>query len=128
MSILKPDSLIFTFNLYIFSSKYEVDIPKAVLIFLPIVFSEVRGSPAARDLLKAGYFSYDPELRSLFPQENWDQLSSSSYKACKLALTSKGDKTIPHPVAEIGKSSQGFFVSSGEVALLKDKYVQICLL
>ena len=108
MSISKPDSLIFTFNLGIFSSQYsvDVDIPKAILIFLPIVFSEVRGSASARDLLEAGYFSLHPHLRSLYPQENWDQLSSSSFKACMLALTAKGDNpTIPDPDAEIGTSS-----------------------
>ena len=101
VSILKPESLIFTFNLYIFSSEYEI--AKAVLIFLPRVFSAARGSTAARDLLKAGHFSFDPQLRSLYPQENWDQLSSSSYKACKLALTANGDNlTIPDPDVEIG--------------------------
>ena len=121
-----------TFNLCILSSN-KVDVAKAVLIFLPIVFLEARGSAAARDLLKTRYFSFDPQLRSLYPQENWDQLSSSSYKACKLALTAKGDNlTIPDPDVEIGTSSwgtkqQGFYVSSGEVTLLKDKYVQICL-
>ena len=41
-------------------------------------------------------------------------------------------QTIPDPDVEIGTSSwgtkqQGFYVSSGEVALLKDKYVQIYL-
>ena len=112
VSISKPDSLIFTFKLCILSSQYEVDvdIPKAILIFLPIVFSEVRGSAAlaARDLLKAGYFSLHPQLRSRYPQENWDQLSSSSCKACMLALTAKGDNlTISDPDAAIGKSSWG---------------------
>ena len=110
VSILKPDSLIFTFILYIFSSKVKVDVSKAVLIFLPIVFSKAGGSAAARDLLKAqaGHFSVDPRLRSRYPQENWDQLSSSSYKACELALTAEGDNpTIPDPEAEIGTSSRG---------------------
>ena len=112
MSISKSDSLIFTFNLSIFSRDYNVDISKAVLIFLPIVFSAARGSAAlaARDLLKAGYFSLHPHLRSLSPHENWDQLSSSSYKACELALTAEGDSdnpTIPDPEADIGTSSRG---------------------
>ena len=88
---LKTGFIDLTFNHYILSSKYEVDVAKAVLIFLPIVFSEARGSAAARGLLKAGYFSFDPRLRSTSPQENWDQLSSSSYEACKLALTAEDD-------------------------------------
>ena len=95
VSILKPHSLIFIFNLCIFSSESNVNVSKAVLIFLPIVFSAARGSPAAGDLLKSGHFSFNPELRSLSPQENWKQLSSSSYKACKLALTAKGDSDNP---------------------------------
>ena len=121
VSILKPDSLIFTFNLCIFSSEYEVDIPKAVLIFLPIVFSAVRGSATARDLLKAGYFSLHPRLQSLFPHENWDQLSSSSYKACELALTTEGDNpTIPDPEAEIGTSSWGSALYTMSRRLIED--------
>ena len=108
MSILKPDPLVFTFKLCIFSRNYEADVLKAVLIFLPIVFLEARGSAAARDLLNAGYFSLDPKLRSRHPLENWDQLFSSSYKACKLALTAKGDNpTFSDPDAEIGTSSWG---------------------
>ena len=118
MSILKSDSLIFTFILRvcIFSSHDENfardDIAKAVLIFLPIVFSEARGSAAARDFLKAqaGHFSVGPKLRSRFPRENWDQLFSSSYKACELALTAEGDSdnpTIPDPEADIGTSPRG---------------------
>ena len=109
MRILEPDSLIFTFNLCIFSSESNVNVSKAVLIFLPIVFSAARGSPAAGDLLKSGHFSVGPKLRSRYPQENWDQLFSSSYKACKLALTAEGDNTtIPDPDAEIiGTSSCG---------------------
>ena len=121
MSILKPDSLMFTFNLCIFSSKYKVDVSKAVLIFLPIVFSEARGSAAAQDLLKAGYFSLDAQLRSLFPHENWDQLSSSSYKACELALTTEGDNpTIPDPEAEIGSSSWGSALYTMSRRLIED--------
>ena len=39
----------------------------------------------------------------LSPQENRDQLFSSCYKACELALTAEGDNTsIPDPDAEIG--------------------------
>ena len=116
MSILKLESMIFEFNLFIFSSKMleevEVDIPKAVLIFLPIVFSQARGSAAALKLLEAGSFSFDPWLQKQFPQENWDQLFSSCYSACKLAITAGGDmpvQTIPEPGAkpEIGRSSRG---------------------
>ena len=92
-SILEPESLVFTFNLHLnFSSKiekYEVDIPKSVLIFLPIVFSQARGSAAALDLLEAGSFSFDIRLQTRFPQENWDELFSSSYTACKLAIGRK---------------------------------------
>ena len=113
--------------------KVEVDIPKAVLIFLPIVFSQARGSAAALDLLGAGSFSFDPRLQTRFPQENWDQLFSASYEACKLAIapegdnldialegasdnaterdnlaiTAEGDKpTIPESDAELGTSSR----------------------
>ena len=128
MSILKPYSLIFTFDLSIFSRNdnvdiSNVDISKAVLIFLPIVFSAARGSaaPAARDLLKAGYFSLDPQLRSISPHENWDQLSSSSYEACKLALAAKGDNpTIPDPDAEIGTSSWGSALYTMSRRLVED--------
>ena len=115
MSILKTESMVFAFNLCIFSTsrkmeKYEVNIAKAVLIFLPIVFqvSQVGRSAAALNLLKAGSFSVDPQLRRQFPQENWDQLFSASYKACKLAIAAAGDKpTIPEPDAVIGTSSRG---------------------
>ena len=76
----------------------EVDIPKAVLIFLPIVFSHAGRSAATLDLLGAGSFSFDPQLRRRFPEENWDQLISTCFKACKLAITAKGDKpTIRKP-------------------------------
>ena len=94
MSIVKPESIIFTFNLFIFSSEIilkKVDIPKAVLIFLPMVFSQVGRSAAALDLLGAGSFSFHPKLRERFPQENWDQLLSASYEACKLAIAAEGD-------------------------------------
>ena len=93
MSILKPETIVFTFNLFIFSSEIlkNVDIPKAVLIFLPIVFSQVGRSAAALDLLGAGSFSFHPQLREQFPQENWDQLLSASYEACKLAIAEEGD-------------------------------------
>ena len=117
VSILKTESMVFAFNLCIFSTsrkmeKYEVDIPKAVLIFLPIVFSQASGSAAALDLLEAGSFSFHPELRKRFPQENWDQLFSSSYTACTLAIATGGDmpeQTIREPRAkpEIGRSSKG---------------------
>ena len=96
MSILKPESVVFTFNLFIFSSKTlednEVDIlVKAVLIFLPIVFSQAGRSAAALDLLGAGSFSFNPRLQTRFPHENWDQLFSTSYAACKLAIAAEGD-------------------------------------
>lgn len=80
---------LYIYNLCFFSSKIEkfkVDIPKAVLIFLPIVFSKARRSDASH-LIEAGSFRIDPELPRRFPQENWDQLFSSSYKACKSAIS-----------------------------------------
>ena len=93
---------LYIYCLCMFSSKteeYGADILKAVLIFLPIVFSqpEARRSAVALDLLEAGSISFDPRLRRRFPQENWDQLLSSSFKACKLAITAKGKPTIPEP-------------------------------
>ena len=91
---------------------YEVDLLKAALIFLPIVFSQARGSAAALDLLKAGSFSFNPRLQTRFPHENWDQLFSSSYTACKLAIATGGDmpvQTIPEPSVkpEVGRSPRG---------------------
>ena len=74
MGILKRESLIF--NLCFLSSKieiYEADIPKAVLIILPIVFSEAKRSVELLRLLDAGSFSFDSRLPKRFPQENWDQ-------------------------------------------------------
>ena len=76
---------LYIYNLSIFSSKiekYEVDIPKAVLTFLPIVFSKARQSDVVR-LLEAWPSNIDPELPRRFPQEDWNRLFSSSYKACK---------------------------------------------
>ena len=122
MSILKPETMVFTFDLFIFSSIFlkenEVDIIKAVLIFLPIVFSQAGRSAAALELLVAGSFSFNPHLQRRFTQENWDQLFSASYKACKLAIAAEGDmpvqmisetgaQTIPEPSAKIGMSSRG---------------------
>ena len=104
---------LYIYCLCFFSSemeKYGADIPKAVLIFLPIVFSqpEARQSAVALDLLEAGSIIFDPRLRRRFPQENWDQLLSSSFNSCKLAITAKDDKpTIPASDAEIGTSSRG---------------------
>ena len=85
--------MVFAFNLFIFSSEMlgKVDVPKAVLIFLPIVFSQAGRSAATLDLLRAGSFSFDPQLKRQFPQENWDQLFSASYEACKLAIAAEGD-------------------------------------
>ena len=113
MSILKPESLVFAFNLFIFSSIFlkenEVDIIKAVLIFLPIVFSQAGRSAAALELLVTGSFSFNPHLQRRFTQENWDQLFSASYKACKLAIAAPEDDkpTIPESDAAIGTSSRG---------------------
>jgi hypothetical protein len=111
--ILKPEPLISTVITSAFFcskiGKYKVDIPKAVLIFLPIVFSQAGRSDASLRLLDAGSFSFDPQLPRRFPQENWNQLSSSSYKACMLAIGAKGDEpTIPEPSAhvEIGTTSR----------------------
>ena len=94
MSILQPESIIFTFNLFIFSSeileKNEVDVPKAVLVLLPIVFSQAGRTAAALDLLRSGSFRF-PQFQRRFPKENWDQLFSVSYEACKLAIASEGE-------------------------------------
>ena len=73
---------------------YEVDLLKAALIFLPIVFSQARGSAAALDLLEAGSFRFDPQLQTRFPQENWEELFSSCYTACKLAVDRYGLRTM----------------------------------
>ena len=70
----------------------EVEISKAVLVFLPIVFSHAGRSASTLVLLGAGSFSLDPHIRKRFPQENWDQLISSSFRACELAITAKGDE------------------------------------
>ena len=70
----------------------DVVIPKAVIIFLPIVFSHAGKSAATIDLLGAGSFSFDPWLPTQFPEENWDELSSACFKACKLAITAEGSK------------------------------------
>ena len=81
---------LFIYNLCIFSSKlvkYEVDIPKAVLIFLPVVFSQAGRSDASLHLLEAGFFSFDAQLPERFPQEDWNQLFSSCYKAWKSAIS-----------------------------------------
>ena len=87
--------MVFTFNLFIFSSeilkKNDVDIPKAVLIFLPIMFSQAGRSAATLRLLRAGSFRFHAQFQRRFPQENWDQLFSASYKACKLAIAAEGD-------------------------------------
>ena len=106
VSILKPESSVFTFNLFIFSREIleenNVDIPKAVLIFLPIVFSQAGRSDATQRLLRAGSFSFNPQLQTRFPQENWRQLVSASYEACKLAIAAKGDN-----IAILASESEG---------------------
>ena len=124
MSILKPESLIFTFYLWVFSTskieKYKVDIPKAVLTFLPIVFSQARRSAAALDLLESGSFSFDPQLPRRFPFENWDELFLSSYNACRLAIAAEGasdtqtitEPTITEPDTEIGTENWDVVLSS----------------
>ena len=100
---------LYIYNLCIFFSskmeKHQVDIPKTALVFLPIVFSQIRRSDASH-LLETGSFSFDSQLPKQFPQENWDKLFSSSFKACKLAATSDGP-TIPDLCAEIGTTSRG---------------------
>ena len=86
-----------------------VDMSKAVLIFLPIVFSHA-GRSASTLVPLSGSFSLEPHIRKRFPQENWDKLISTSFKACKLAITAKGDKplaTIRESGARIGTSSRG---------------------
>ena len=103
--------MVFTFNLFIFSSmilgKNEVDMIKAVLIFLPIVFSQAGRSAAALELLGAGSFSFNPLLQIRFPQENWDQLFSVSYEACKSAIAAEGDNLGITAVGDNGTSSRG---------------------
>ena len=67
------------------------------------MFSHAGGSAAALDLLKAGSFRFHARLQRQFPQENWDQLFSSCYTACKLAIATGGDipvQTIPEPGTE----------------------------
>jgi len=96
---------------------YEVDIPKAVLIILPIVFSKARRTAQLLGLLKAGAFNFDPQLSRRFPQEDWNQLLSSCYTACKLAAN--GNKKwmaiqsiITEPGVEVGTSSRPSGVGS----------------
>ena len=106
---LKTRILIFRFITSAFSlskiEKYEVDIPKTVLIFLPVVFSKVKRSDASRRLVDGWPFSFD-QLSRRFPEENWSKLFSSSYNACKLAA--KDDEpTIPDTCVEIGTTSRG---------------------
>ena len=114
VSILKPQSIVFTFNLFIFSSKTllenKVDIPKAVLTFLPVVFSQAGRSAAALDLLGAGSFSVNPHLRTHFPHENWDQLFSASYEACKLAIAT-GDHDMLAIASAEGDSSDNLAIA-----------------
>jgi hypothetical protein len=94
--------------------KYEANIPKAVLIILPIIFSKAKRAVGLLRLLDAGSFRFDPQLPRRFPQENWDQLFSSSYTACKLAVARAREDEhrmgvlpmIPDPVAEVGMSSR----------------------
>ena len=114
VSIFKPESLIF--NLCFLSSKiekYEANIPKAIIIILPIIFSKAKRSFELLRLLDAGSFRFDPQLPRRFPQENWDQLFSSSYTACKLAVAREDEHwtaellpIIPDPGAEVGTSSR----------------------
>jgi len=87
---------LYIYNLCFFSSKienYEADIPKAVLIILPIVFSKAGQSFGPRFVGQA------PQLQERFPQENWDQLFSSSYKACRLAVSKEHDDISQFPTS-----------------------------
>ena len=93
------------YNLRFLSSKiekYEADIPKTVLIILPIVLSKAGRSVELIRLLKPGLFSFDPELPRRFPQENWDQLFSSSYIACTLAVPAEDDDILQVPLSMDG--------------------------
>lgn len=96
MSILIPEPfiLIFMHNLSSKLETYEADIPKTVLIILPIVFSRAGRSVELLRLLEAGSFSFDPQLPKRFPEENWDQLFSSSYIACTLAVRMEDDDIL----------------------------------
>ena len=72
-------------------------------------------------MLFRSFYSYGrhpPLLSRLFPQENWDQLFSASYKACELAIGAEGDKptiteqTITEPDTEIGTENRDQLLSS----------------
>ena len=81
----------------------EADIPHAILVILPVIFSKAAPSDELERFLNSWSLRVDPRLRKQYPQENWTELYSSTYKACKLAL--KSDDTLPIP-QEIGTSSR----------------------
>ena len=73
-----------------------------------MIFSKGAPSDDLERFLKSWSLRVDPQLLKRYPQENWNQLYSSTYKACKLAA--KGDDAwmlvpIPKPGVEIGTSS-----------------------
>jgi hypothetical protein len=73
-----------------------------------MIFSKAAPSNDLECFLKSWSFRVDPQLLKRYPQEIWNQLYSSTYKACQLAA--KGDDAwmlvpIPKPGAEIGRSS-----------------------
>jgi len=86
---------LYIYNLCFFSSKienYEADIPKAVLIILPILSSKARQSFGLRF-----WGGLALQLQRRFPQENWNQLFSSSYKACGPAVSMERDDMSQFP-------------------------------
>ena len=90
--------------------EYEGDIPYTILVILPMICSKAAPSGDLQRFLKSWSLRIDPYLLKRYPQENWDQLYSSTYEACILAA--KGDDAwmlvppIPKPGAEIGTSSK----------------------
>jgi len=61
--------------------KYEADIPKTVLLILPVILSKVVRSDKLEAFLKTRLLSTDPQLQKRLPEENWKELCSSSHNA-----------------------------------------------
>jgi hypothetical protein len=92
------------------TEQYETDIPHTALVILPMIFSKVAPSDELEFFLESWSLRVDPQLPKRYPQENWSELYSSTYKACELAV--KGNTTrvlvppISKPGAEIRTSSR----------------------
>lgn len=67
--------------------EYGADIPRTVLVILPIIFSKAAPSDVLERFLKSWSPRVDPQLRRRYPQDNWSDLYSSTYRACELAAT-----------------------------------------